>query len=135
MIADLHKAESCDAAPSHSLSSHLCEGFQMTGPQDRPIWCGMTDSVFPAWLRKTVQKGNEEIQHNSLWFRLSEECPMLRVLLCPFLPSLCRLLTGPPSPPCLKPSPATILGLHSPRPRPSLFHLLYLKNQPSLPLC
>lgn len=62
-------------------------------------------SVFPAWLGKTVQKRNEEIQNNCLWFRLSENCPVLPVLFCPLLPSLCRLLPWPPSPPCLKPIP------------------------------
>lgn len=106
-MAELYKAD-----PSHLLSSHLRDRFQMTGPQDRPIWCGMTDFLFFQFgWEKTVQKRNVGIQNNCLWFRLLKECPVPMFpafpwslllpaclcphLLCPFLPLLCTLLPWP----------------------------------------
>lgn len=54
-------AEPCDAAPSHSLSSHLCDGFQIAGPQDRPLWWGMTDTVFQKNTTEGQCKNSEQL--------------------------------------------------------------------------
>lgn len=119
----------------------------MTGPQDRPIWCDMTDFLFfwHGWekqYRRAMQKFRTTASGSG--FRRCVPClcpqPFLapcssqRVLLCPLLPPLCRLLPWPPSPPCRNPSSTVSPGLQSPSSRPSLFGLLYLKKQPCLPL-
>lgn len=108
VTTDPHTAELCKADPSHSLSSHLGDRFQMTGPQDRPIWCGMTDFLFfqPGWekqYRRGMQEFRTTVSGSGFWrsvFCLCSQpfldlCSSQHVLLCPFLPSLCTLLPWP----------------------------------------
>lgn len=87
------------------LSSHLCDGFQMTGPQDRPIWCGMTQFLFlqPGWekqYRGGIVRKEFRMSVSGLGFQGSILCCMSHSA-----PSShhCRILLWPPSPLCLQP--------------------------------
>lgn len=107
-------AEPCDAAPSHSLSSHLCDGFQIAGPQDRPIRWGMTETVF--------QKNSTEGQCKN-----SEQLPLVQAVggvSCVSPSFLCSLVLPAfptlPTPPVTLQTPVLVPITTLPQPIPLL---------------